>query len=130
MIYTASITGHVPAKKNGKHSYKGRVVIDAKARAEANWLTCQLRRWWGRKPALEAVSNIDIDFHVRSGRADLDGKYTTVQDCLVEAGVLVNDSIARVPEFGCCALVVKGDFEESVITITTPDEPARNGEKK
>ncbi len=130
MIHTVTITGHVPAKKNGKHSYRGRVVIDPAARAEADWLTLQLRQWWGRRPALESVRSIDIDFHVRSGRADLDGKYTTVQDCLVEAGVLVNDSIARVPEFGCCAVVVKGDFEESVITITTPDQPAQKGETR
>jgi len=124
VIYTVTITGHVPCKKNGKHSWKGRVVIDPAARSAADWLTLQLRSWWGSREPLEKVQRIEAVFNVRDGRSDLDGKYTTIQDCLVAAGVLANDSIARVPQFACGAFQGKGG-ESVTISILVEVEPPR-----
>lgn len=121
MIHTATITGHVPCKKNGKHSWKGRVVIDPKARAEVDALTWQLRAWWGGRDPIDRVEKIEASFLVRSGRSDLDGKYTTIQDCLVDAGVLANDSISRIPAFSCRAYCV-GGVEKVTISISVAVE--------
>lgn len=120
MIYTVTIAGHVPAKKNGKHAWKGRVVIDPAARSEADWLTLQLRRWWGRREPIGFVNRLGCLCSVRDGRSDLDGKFTTIQDCLVEAGVLVNDSIARVPLIWCGSNRTKGE-ETAEIEIVTEE---------
>jgi len=96
------LVGHCPTKKNAKHAWKGRVIIDPAIKAQVQVLEWRARSIWGaRKPLPSAI--VHARFFVRDGRADLDGKYTTIQDVLVKAGVLANDSIARIKRVSMAA---------------------------
>ena len=64
-------------------------------------LEWEARMAWGDRPAIEHPAAIRATFFVRDGRADLDSKYTSIQDVLVKARVIRNDSIARVRKFSC-----------------------------
>jgi Holliday junction resolvase RusA-like endonuclease len=40
---------------------------------------------------------ITMDFICSSGRSDLDNKVTTILDCMVKSGILVNDNLEHLP---------------------------------
>ena len=92
-----TLLGHVPAKKNEwKRAGRGGIYFDRDAtKPEIDSLTLQARKQWRRDPAHEP--SIMATFYVRDGRGDLDNKYTTVQDCLVKAGVLRSDNVKHLP---------------------------------
>lgn len=90
-----SLLGPCPAKKNlWKTARNGRKYIDQITRAQIDSLTVQARSQWGRNPPVESPE-MEFTFFVAAARRDQDGMYTTVLDCLQEAGVLVNDNIKR-----------------------------------
>jgi hypothetical protein len=102
------ICGHCPTKKNGKKAWNGRVITDPEIRAFVQALEWRaVAAWGGRAPLEKAV--VRMKFHVRDGRADADGKYTTMQDVLVKAKILRNDSIARVRRGTFAAEITGGD---------------------
>lgn len=92
------LRGHVPSKKNKlRPSGAGRKLHnDPVVASEILALEWLARIAWGAAPPIEYTSAIRAMFYVRDGCADLDSKWTTVQDVLVKAHVLRNDSIARV----------------------------------
>ena len=108
---TLTLLGHVATKKNGKAAFNGRVVQTRAKKADLDSLILQARQQWGGRPPLQKAK-IQALFFVRDGRGDLDGKYTTLQDVLVKAGVIRNDSIARLPGFKADAII---DPHERVI---------------
>ena len=116
MKFTLELRGPVPAKKNRLRvsRRRGHYADGVKAALDSLRLQAQ-SAWRGREP-LESVFCIDVVFLVRDGRADADGKYTTVQDVLVKAGVLRNDSIARVPAFSVHTVRTVGD-EMSLVSL-------------
>lgn len=96
------------SKKNGKRSFRGRVIIDPNVQREIRSHELVARAAWGGRAPLERAK-ISAVFYVRDGRGDLDGKWTTAQDVLVKAGVLRNDSIARLDHVILRAVVTNGD---------------------
>ena len=112
--HSIRLEGFVPTKKNGKMAWRGRVVIDPKKKAQIAWLELQARKAWGRRPPLKRVG-IRVRFHVAHHRADMDGKYTTVQDILEKAGVIVNDNTLHVVHHSCWAF--KTGRDECLVTI-------------
>jgi Holliday junction resolvase RusA-like endonuclease len=93
--HVIELRGHVPTKKNGKRSFQGRVVTNPEVVGDLRALTLQARLKWGARPPVQKAA-LKATFYVRDGRGDLDGKFTTIQDVLVKARVLRNDSIARI----------------------------------
>ena len=103
MTHTLTLLGGVPCKKNGYKPFGRRVVIDPAIRSEIAFLTLQVRGQWHKAPVERA--EVRARFHVRNGRADLDGKLTTLLDCLVQGGALRNDSIARLKVLSAEAVI-------------------------
>jgi Holliday junction resolvase RusA-like endonuclease len=88
------LRGPCPAKKNlWKTARNGRRFLDDTVRAQIDSLTIQARSQWNRAPV--ESPELRITFYVAAARKDQDGIYTTVLDCLQEAGVLINDNIRR-----------------------------------
>jgi Holliday junction resolvase RusA-like endonuclease len=115
--------GHVPSKKNAKHAWRGRVVMDPKIRAAVTALSWQAREQWQAKRPIEFCSTIRFHFRVANRRGDLDGKVTTILDVLVEAGVLKDDNSMRVPSFTAQAIHSKDEG----VSISIDEKP--QGEK-
>jgi Holliday junction resolvase RusA-like endonuclease len=98
------LRGSVPGKKNAyKRSFNGRMHVPAEIRAQLDALQLQAQAQWNRPPMDDA--HIKARFFVRNRKSDLDNKYVALQDVLVKAGVLVNDSIAHVRSFEASAVV-------------------------
>lgn len=88
------LAGPCPAKKNlWKRGKSGHVFLDNTVKAQIDSLTTQARSQW-RYGAVESPA-MEFRFFVNAARRDQDGMYTTILDCLQEAGVLVNDNIKR-----------------------------------
>lgn len=122
MTYSLSISGPVPSKKNRyRYSQRGGYV-PAEIAQQLETLAWELYRQWGNRKPIEYAS-VFVRFFVPDGKADLDNKYTAVQDLLVKAGVLRNDSISRVRSFACEAVIASS--ERALIEITEQDKPKR-----
>lgn len=117
--YRLFLRGHVPGKKNAwKRSAKGGMHLPSSVRSEIDSLVLQARAQWKREP-LEAAA-ISASFYVKDGARDLDNAYTCIQDVLVKAGVIRNDTIKRVAAFSACAII--STVEESVTVIVSEVE--------
>ena len=124
MTHKLLFRGHVPSKKNGKKAWRGRVIIDREIHEIVNGLKFQAQAMWQQAPIERAA--IRAVFYVRDGKCDLDGKFTTLQDVLVQSGVLRNDSIARVPRTSQEAVVVEdGQQEWCLIEIEELEKAGR-----
>ena len=116
-LLTLRFIGHVPVKKNNlRRGARGGVFIQSAVSGDINSLLFQAREQWNVRQPIETVADIDATFEVLDGRSDLDGKYTTIQDVLVKARVLRNDSIARIRKFRAVAVI--SDTEETTVKIT------------
>lgn len=98
------IRGHVPAKKDNLRPRRGGLYNDPAVQAEINGIVLQIKGQW-RLPPLEETAFLRLVVTVPDGRTDLDSKYVTIQDCLVVAGVVKNDSIARINAFSAEARI-------------------------
>jgi Holliday junction resolvase RusA-like endonuclease len=88
------LAGPCPAKKNlWKRGRAGRMFLDSTVKAQIDSLTIQARGQWRHGPVNHP--RMRFTWYVAAARRDQDGMYTTVLDCLQEAGVLVNDNIAH-----------------------------------
>jgi hypothetical protein len=123
MTHQLKFHGHVPSKKNGKHAWGGRVIIDREIHEIVNGLKLQAQAMWKRAPVERA--SLRAVFYVRNGKCDLDGKFTTIQDVLVQSDVIVNDSIARVPRTSQEAVVVEDGREWCLIEIEELEKEGR-----
>jgi Holliday junction resolvase RusA-like endonuclease len=95
-----TIMGHVPGKKNAYMQTKdGRRFKPADVKKQIDWITWQIKAETGNIAPLDKPS-IRVHFICDSGRADLDNKYTTIQDCLVKAGILINDNLKHLDHYG------------------------------
>jgi Holliday junction resolvase RusA-like endonuclease len=91
---TIVLHGHCPSKKNlWKRGKGGRTYIDSDVKAVIDALTAQARAQWNHEPVTHP--QICVQFFARDRRRDRDNMFTTVLDCLREAGVIVNDNIAQ-----------------------------------
>ena len=110
-------SGPVPGKKDAMHPRKDRkgYYLDPLHSAQIEALMWQARKQWTGKEAIESPQRIAAQFFVPNGRSDLDSKYTTIQDVLVKARVIRNDSIARVKKFSAEAEIASE--EQAVIEI-------------
>ena len=96
-MYRIVIHGHIPSKKNLlRRSANGGLFRDARVTKQINLLTLQAKAQWSGREPLERPS-ARVLFFVSDQRSDLDNKWTTVLDCLTQAGVLRNDNIAWGP---------------------------------
>ena len=96
MTHRLTIKGHVPSKKNlWKRRRGGGLYIASADAKELESLLWQVKGQWSWGPLHRP--SIYARFFVLDGRSDLDNKWTAVQDVLVAAGVLTNDSIASLP---------------------------------
>ena len=121
--YLLTVSGFTPTKKNGKNAWRGRVVIDPEKKRQVEGIEWELRRQWANRPALKRVA-IRATFVITHHRCDLDGKYTTIQDALKKAGVIVNDNTKHVLRFAVGFR--KGDRDECVVQIRElPEEPKK-----
>jgi Holliday junction resolvase RusA-like endonuclease len=109
--------GPVPGKKDSMHPRKDRkgYYLDPIHAAQIEALMWQARKQWTGKEPIEKPQRIATHFFVLNGRSDLDSKYTTIQDVLVKARVIRNDSIARVKKFSAEAEIAPD--EQVVIEI-------------
>jgi Holliday junction resolvase RusA-like endonuclease len=111
------LVGNVPGKKNslmprkdGKGYFNKRSV-----QSEINDLIWQIKAQYRGEPL--DCPTIKCTFHVSSQRGDLDNKYTTIQDALVKAGVLINDNIKHMR--GPVEFVgVNSDEDTTILEIT------------
>jgi Holliday junction resolvase RusA-like endonuclease len=126
--YRLEFRGPVPSKKNRlRRSRNGGIFREAGATEEINELLRQASLQWKRKPPIEHVVGIAATFYVRNGKADADNKYTTLQDVLVKAGVIRNDSIARVPAFSVST--ERADEERTEVEIAVENAPGAGGRR-
>jgi Holliday junction resolvase RusA-like endonuclease len=96
-VMKITLSGHIPSKKNLlRRSKHGGLFRDSKVSAQIDALTLQARsQWIGREPLVRPQAI--VTFHVVDYRSDLDNKWTTVLDCLRDAGVIKNDNISNGP---------------------------------
>lgn len=87
-----TVLGHIPAKKNEYSVGQNNIYIPDHVIVRLRDIERQLRKAWGMRLPLR---HPDIEFHwtVCSDGKDKDNAWQTLQDCLVRAGVLVNDDI-------------------------------------
>lgn len=91
------IMGKIPSKKNLlRRSKNGGMFRDRAVANQIAALTLQAKvQWQGRapldKPQIRAL------FIITDERGDPDNKWTTILDCLVDAGVLINDNFKHAP---------------------------------
>jgi hypothetical protein len=87
------IPGWVPSKKNLlKVTKAGHGYYDPEVKARLVEMEDEVRaQWAGREPLVHPA--IGMWFALASSRSDRDNKFTTVLDCLVKGGVLVDDCI-------------------------------------
>lgn len=87
--------GHCPSKKNlWETGPNGQVFLNAEVKGQIENLTLQALLHWNNRPPVEHPE-ITIRLYVGAKRQDRDGMFTTLLDCLQDAGVLVNDNISR-----------------------------------
>ena len=91
------LLGHVPGKKNLlRRSKNGGMFRDAAVAEQISKITYQARcQWKDREPLVRPAAK--VLFHITDMRSDLDNKWTTVLDCLKDAGVIKNDNIKNGP---------------------------------
>jgi Holliday junction resolvase RusA-like endonuclease len=75
----------------------------------------ELRLQWARRPPLERVGWLTVQFRCPQGRVDLDNALGSVLDALVRAGVLVDDNATRVPAVS--AMWERSEKSEILITL-------------
>jgi Holliday junction resolvase RusA-like endonuclease len=123
VTYTLELKGTVPCKKNRWHRGRnGAVYFDEAPQKQGNIqalldaLQLQVQAAW-KRPTIERVAEIRALFIVQNGRSDLDGKYTTLQDVLVKAGVLRNDSILRLQGFRVRSCIRPQEEERTEVEV-------------
>lgn len=93
--WSVTVHGHCPSKKNlWERRQAGVMVLPKEVKEQIAALTTQIMFAW-RHPGPVEHPEITVKFYVGAKRQDRDGMYTTIQDCLQNAGVLVNDNIAH-----------------------------------
>jgi Holliday junction resolvase RusA-like endonuclease len=96
MIYRLTINAHIPSKKNmlrrsrNGGMFHNKVVVDA-----IKDITEQCRCQWSGEPLVEP--EMYVMFRILNKRADADNMLTTTLDCMVKAGVLLNDNCNKGP---------------------------------
>jgi Holliday junction resolvase RusA-like endonuclease len=91
------LEGHVPSKKNLlRRSKNGGMFRNREVSKYIDAITLQAKALWGGRAPL-SKPRIEATFYCKDQRGDLDNKWTTVQDCLVAAGVIENDNLKSLP---------------------------------
>jgi len=91
-----TITGPIPSKKNRLRPRKDRKGYFNPDKGRLQDIVYQILMQKGNTEPLNQPS-IMVHFKCSNGRGDLDGKWTTLMDCLVKARVLVNDNLRHLP---------------------------------
>jgi hypothetical protein len=92
------LQGSIPSKKNLlRRSKNGGMFRDAKVAKQINDLTIQAKaQWMGREPLHQPKTS--AMFIILDERADPDNRWTTILDCMVQAGILINDNFKHGPK--------------------------------
>jgi Holliday junction resolvase RusA-like endonuclease len=91
---TLTLLGPVPSKKNRWKHGMVHTYLPAEVTAQILGLTLQAKsQWRHREPAIHP--DISIQFYVLSRRQDRDNMATAIYDILRDAGVVVDDNIAK-----------------------------------
>ncbi len=107
------LRGPIPGKKNLlRRSRNGGLFRDKNVSAQIELLRLQAMAQWIRKIPMDKPA-LAIHFTCLDQRADLDNKATTVLDCLVGAGVLVNDNLKHLPG----PITISGEVGEEEMCI-------------
>jgi len=91
-----TITGPIPSKKNRLHPRKDRKGYFNPDHDRLQDIVYQILMQVGNIEPLNQPS-LMVHFKCSNGRGDLDGKLTTLLDCMVRAGILVNDNLTHLP---------------------------------
>jgi Holliday junction resolvase RusA-like endonuclease len=84
----------IPSKKNRNAPRKGGFYVPRELRQELDSIELMIRSRWKDRDALTGA-NVSMHFQVSSFAGDMDNKATTLLDCLVKAGVLVDDNMSH-----------------------------------
>jgi Holliday junction resolvase RusA-like endonuclease len=91
------LQGPIVSKKNLlRRSKNGGMFRDTAIAKQIEAITWQAKAQWGNREPLDRPK-ISAMFIVTDERSDIDNKWTTVLDCLVAGGVLINDNIKHGP---------------------------------
>jgi Holliday junction resolvase RusA-like endonuclease len=124
--HTLLIEGHVPSKKNeyairrypnGKNSF----YIPADVKADLDAIQYQMAKQWGKRPTL-VHPNVVFHLYAKTSRSDRDNRVQTLIDCMVKAGVIADDNIAKFNGYVLITPCIVGGPEKSVINLTWTDE--------
>ena len=86
-----TIHGHIPGKKNMYlRSKNGRMFKNRALQDQVDSITLQIITQCREKFVKPSIT---AHFVCPDARSDLDNKWTTVEDCLVQAGVIENDNL-------------------------------------
>jgi Holliday junction resolvase RusA-like endonuclease len=117
------VQGSIPGKKNAyAQDKKGRRYKPREIKKQIDAIVWQLLLQAGNIESFEQPI-IKAHFTCKTYRKDLDNMYTTLQDAMVQAGVLINDNLTQVRDVHMTASVDKYADEKCVIDIT--DNPTQ-----
>jgi hypothetical protein len=107
------INGPIPSKKNAyAQTRAGRRFRPKELVRQINWIIWQIKAGTGNIAQLERPS-IKAHFVCTDLKGDLDNKWTTLQDCLVASGLLVNDNLKHL----CGPITITGEKGADDCTI-------------
>lgn len=132
MIHKATIevAGNIPSKKNTYKAGGGRIYIPDEVKQKINGLTWQISRQWKGKPKLRHPNMVFRLFGGRSNQ-DRDNQVQTILDCMVKAGVLVNDDIGNSNGWMVTAPAMKAKKEDEGCVVNLHwEDGAERGEEE
>ena len=107
------IVGNIVNKKDRLRPRKGGgMYYESGDRGALDAIVLQLRSQW-KGPPLECAA-VSVYLYRKSGRFDPDGQKATILDALKQAGVIVDDNAARVPESYVRAIRADSDEQTDV----------------
>jgi hypothetical protein len=131
MTYSFFIPAAIPNKKDcyaprsRKNGGKG-LCIPQEIKDQLHSIQLIIQGRWNRRDPLTNAS-LAFEFHIKSRRFDLDGHASTLQDCLVQAGVLKGDNALHVIENHYTFKAVRHSHETGVlVSITGEHVQGRN----
>lgn len=121
-----TISGQTPAQKNSKSIAYNRgtgkpfIMSNSNVKNWQNSAAIELLRYRIKEP-LDGKQELSIMFYVKDNRRrDLDNMLTTIQDALVKAGILIDDSWKNL-KIGAVDAKLDKDNPRAEITIKSVD---------
>ena len=122
-VYSLTLRGALPSKKNKYKPGRSRIYIDKTAANALVPLQLQAQAAWRHGPLTHP--GLVVVFHLSNDAQDTDGAYTAILDVLQSAGVIVNDSIRKFngPKLIQPAVICRpGEEKTELLFVTEPDD--------